>query len=145
LRGQILDFSVKDNAGVILTEGGDRYQFTGADWKGDLLPSKTAWVDFVGAEGRASNIYQALPQHSGSSGKSKPALTLWALFLGSTGAHKFYMGAWGWGVVYLLTFWWLFVPVIIGLIETIRYILMSDQEFAAKLAVYKKTPFGFFW
>ena len=41
---------------------------------------------------------------------------LLALFLGGLGAHKFYMGETGLGILYLL-FFWTGIPAIIGLIE----------------------------
>lgn len=39
-----------------------------------------------------------------------------ALFLGGLGAHRFYLGQIGWGVVYVL-FVWTFIPVLVALIE----------------------------
>ncbi len=41
---------------------------------------------------------------------------LLALFLGGLGAHKFYMGHIGLGVLYLL-FFWTFIPAIVALVE----------------------------
>ena len=96
--------------------------------------------------------------------KRKPVLTLLALFLGFFGAHRFYMGSWGWGLVQLLG-----VPLVVGLfmallpplggllyvaaigfvlVESVRYIWMSDAEFDAKVRAYQATqpgPFAFFW
>ncbi|HZL86609.1 MAG TPA: TM2 domain-containing protein [Candidatus Krumholzibacteria bacterium] len=56
---------------------------------------------------------------------------LFALLLGSFGAHKFYMGDTGLGILYLV-FFWTAIPGIIGLIEGIIYLAMSDQEFVRK-------------
>lgn len=96
-----------------------------------------------------ANIYQALGQASSipRGNKSKAAVTLWGVFLGSFGAHKFYMGSWGWGVVYLVTSW-LYIPFFVAMIEWVRYVLMSDDEFYSKLADFQKQkpgPFSFFW
>jgi len=78
--------------------------------------------------------------------KSKSIATLLSLLLGAAGAHKFYMGSWGWGIVYLLTFWWLYIPIIVNFVELIRYILMTDDEFNKKALEFQKSgPFGFFW
>lgn len=63
--------------------------------------------------------------------KSRAAAVLLALFLGGVGAHKFYLGRIGWGVVYLL-FFWTFIPALAAFIEMIIYITMSDADFAAK-------------
>ncbi|MCC6347175.1 MAG: NINE protein [Nitrospirales bacterium] len=64
-------------------------------------------------------------------GKSKLAAALFALFLGGFGIHKFYLGKIGWGIVYLL-FCWTFVPSIIGFIEGILLLVMSESDFNKK-------------
>ena len=53
-----------------------------------------------------------------------------ALFLGWLGAHRFYLGQIGWGVVYLVLFY-VFTPlvVVLSLIDVVRYLFMSDEEF----------------
>jgi TM2 domain-containing membrane protein YozV len=66
-----------------------------------------------------------------ASGKNKVAAAVFALLLGGLGIHKFYLGRIGQGVLYLL-FCWTFIPAIIGFIEGIIYLTMSDQEFEAK-------------
>ena len=63
--------------------------------------------------------------------KSKVAAGLLGIFLGSFGIHKFYLGRWGWGVIYLL-FCWTYIPGIVGFIEGIVYLLSSDESFARK-------------
>ncbi len=47
--------------------------------------------------------------------KSGVTAVLFALFLGGIGAHKFYMGQTGWGIVYLL-FCWTAIPAFVALI-----------------------------
>ena len=64
-------------------------------------------------------------------GKSKLAAALFALFLGGIGIHKFYLGRVGWGVVYLL-FCWTFIPALVGFIEGILLLVMSDSDFNTK-------------
>ena len=63
--------------------------------------------------------------------KSRVAAILLAFFLGGFGAHKFYLGRVGWGLVYLL-FFWTVIPSIVAFVEFIIYICMSDEQFAAK-------------
>lgn len=63
--------------------------------------------------------------------KSRVAAALLALILGGFGAHKFYLGETGLGVLYLL-FCWTFIPAIAGLIEGIIYLSMSDERFGRK-------------
>lgn len=53
------------------------------------------------------------------------------IFFGSFGAHKFYLGKTFWGVLYLL-FCWTGIPFIVGLVEGVRYIFMSQDDFYDK-------------
>jgi TM2 domain-containing membrane protein YozV/ribosomal protein L40E len=73
-----------------------------------------------------SNGMQTTP-----SGKSKLAAALFAILLGGIGVHKFYLGRIGWGVLYIV-FFWTFIPALLGIIEGIIYLTMSDEAFAAK-------------
>ena len=149
MKGQILDFSVQKNEGVVSAADGARYTFSGSEWKGDVQPSRGMWIDFEAQENNAIGVYRALGQAASAprGNKSKAAATLWGAFLGGLGAHKFYMGSWGWGIVYLLTCW-LYIPFIVALVEWIRYVLMSDDEFYGKVAEFQSRnpgPFSFFW
>lgn len=64
-------------------------------------------------------------------GKSKLAAVLFAFFLGSFGFHKFYLGRIGAGVLYLL-FCWTFIPSVLGIIDAILLLIMSDEDFVRK-------------
>ena len=64
-------------------------------------------------------------------GKSKLAAALFALFLGWIGIHKFYLGQIGMGIVYVL-FCWTAIPAIVGFIEGILLLVMSDEDFVNK-------------
>lgn len=76
------------------------------------------------AELRVTQIAQNIP--SGQQGtfmmqyqnvrKDPTTAVLLALLLGGVGAHKFYLGQVGLGVVYIL-FSWTFIPAIVGFIE----------------------------
>lgn len=63
--------------------------------------------------------------------RNRTSAALFAIFLGGLGAHKFYLGHSGAGIVYLLLCW-TFVPALIGFIEGIVYLSMSDAAFNAK-------------
>jgi TM2 domain-containing membrane protein YozV len=65
------------------------------------------------------------------SGKNQIAAALFAIFLGGVGIHKFYLGRVGQGILYLL-FCWTFIPAIVGLIEGIVYLTMSNDSFAQR-------------
>ncbi|MFM2106866.1 MAG: hypothetical protein RL338_1898, partial [Chloroflexota bacterium] len=52
-----------------------------------------------------------------------------AILLGSFGAHRFYLGQVGLGLLYLV-FFWTGIPAIVGLIEGILYLTKSDEQWA---------------
>ena len=63
--------------------------------------------------------------------RSKIAAGILAILLGGLGIHKFYLGKIGQGILMLL-FCWTMIPGIIGLVEGILYLTMSDEEFSMK-------------
>ena len=63
--------------------------------------------------------------------KSRIAAALLAIFLGGFGVHKFYLARPFQGIIYIL-FCWTFIPAIVGFIEGIAYLCMSDAGFARK-------------
>jgi len=65
--------------------------------------------------------------------RNKTAAGLLALFLGGLGIHKFYLGQVGWGVLYLL-FVWTGIPSIVGFIEGIIYLAVSENQFSEMIA-----------
>ena len=60
--------------------------------------------------------------------RSRTSAILFCFFLGGLGAHKFYLGQSGLGLIYLL-FFWTGIPYIVAFIEFIMLLLMSDIEF----------------
>lgn len=71
-------------------------------------------------------VRQSTP--STSSDKDRTTTAIFALILGGIGAHHFYLGNTGRGIIYLL-FSWTFIPLLIGFIEGIIYLTKSDEEF----------------
>ena len=65
------------------------------------------------------------------SNKDKTTAGILGIIVGGLGIHKFYLGQIGLGIVYLL-FCWTFIPALIGFIEGILYLTMTDQEFARR-------------
>lgn len=63
--------------------------------------------------------------------KTKVAAALFAFFLGGFGAHRFYLGHVGLGILYLL-FFWTFIPAIVAFFEFIYFLAMSDETFDEK-------------
>lgn len=174
MRGQILAYVADKEMGLIATAEGQRLSFRTADWMEVIPPERGMAVECVALDAhRASQVQLALPeavavppapQPLAQRPKRKPVLTLLALFLGYYGAHRFYMGAWGLGLLQLLG-----LPVLVGIlfallpplgvllllgaivftiVEYVRYIWMSDAEFDAKVRAYQATqpgPLSFFW
>jgi len=64
-------------------------------------------------------------------GKNKLAAALFAFFLGGFGIHKFYLKQVGLGIAYLL-FCWTFIPAVLGFIDGVLLLLMSDENFNQK-------------
>jgi TM2 domain-containing membrane protein YozV len=60
--------------------------------------------------------------------RNKMVAAMLALFVGTFGIHKFYLGQVGAGIVYLL-FFWTGIPSLIALIEGLIYLTKSDQAF----------------
>ncbi|UJB66898.1 TM2 domain-containing protein [Acidovorax sp. YS12] len=176
MRGQILAYVADKEMGLIATAEGQRLSFRATDWMEVIAPERGMAVECVALDAhRAGQVQLALPEPAAAPAvngppplalrpKRKPVITLLALFLGAFGAHRFYMGAWGWGLLQLLG-----VPVVIGvlfallpplggllyfafavfiMVELVRYVWMSDTEFDAKVRAYQAArpgPFSFFW
>ena len=68
-----------------------------------------------------------------SEGKSKTAATLLALVGGSCGLHRFYLGNYVWGALYL-ALCWSGVPFFLSCAEAIVFLLMSDESFQERYA-----------
>ena len=66
-----------------------------------------------------------------SQSRNKMTAALLAIFLGGLGVHKFYLGQGGMGIVYIV-FCWTFIPAIIGFIEGVIYLSMTDEAFNSK-------------
>jgi TM2 domain-containing membrane protein YozV/RNA polymerase subunit RPABC4/transcription elongation factor Spt4 len=63
--------------------------------------------------------------------KSKVLAGLLGIFLGGIGVHKLYLGQPGRAIIFFLLSW-TGIPMLVGLIQGISYLLMSDQKFARK-------------
>ncbi|RYY79030.1 MAG: TM2 domain-containing protein [Moraxellaceae bacterium] len=138
MKGQVLDFSVQTNNGIISGNDNQRYHFNGAEWRDQRLPARGISVDFdVDRNGYATGIYVlSTPSHFPPIGqpvgnKSRIVAAVLAFFLGGFGIHKFYLGQIGWGIIYLI-FFWTFIPAIAAFVEFIIYLCTSDEDFARK-------------
>ena len=122
-------FDIKDNAGS--TGSGDAQNIGGADRSQRMRKlSNFKFKDITGPNPGGGVPYKWM--NSGDSVLKRKLIAggLGVLF-GGLGAHKFYLGKTGWGVLYLL-FSWTGIPFIVGFIEGVRYIFMSSDDFYRK-------------
>lgn len=145
MKGNILNYDAATNTGVISGDDGARYTFKTDDWKQQSEPRSGVKIDFVGSDGKASDIYT---NSIGSGGSSKKlAAALFAFFLGIFGAHKFYLGYKKQGFIMLFVFLFGFIllgvpSVVIGIIafvEFILYLTKSEDDFE-RIYVSGKKP-----
>ena len=68
------------------------------------------------------------------------------LLLGGAGAHRFYLGQWGWGAAYVF-FCWTFVPLLVALVEcffirarTEKYNEQAAQHILDKMDIIFSSP-----
>ena len=73
-------------------------------------------------------------------GKTKGLAAILALLLGGLGIHKFYLGSWGWGLIYILLVW-TWIPFIVAVVEAIIYLSMSQSAFDEKYNLRPVSPF----
>ena len=103
MNGQVLDYSVQTNSGLITGDDGNRFSFVGAEWKDQAIPNRGMRVDFEAQGSDAVAIYRAAsaPGAGGIGGalegvmgseKTKVVAGLLGIFLGWAGVHKFYLG-----------------------------------------------------
>jgi TM2 domain-containing membrane protein YozV len=151
MRGKVLSYDDDIGSGLISCDDGVRYTFTrGGLMGGARFASAGSTVDFEVANGVATNIYIIGGAPLNLSGdKNRIVAALLAVFLGSLGIHKFYLGKTTAGVMMLLgsTVGWItfgIVPAIvyvIAFIEFIIYLLKPDADFHREYVAGNKSWF----
>lgn len=98
-----------------------------------VQPSQPQPMNYQGVQSQvyASEVVAAWPI------KSKVVAGVLALFLGGFGAHKFYLGKTGLGILYLC-FCWTYIPALVSFVEGIIYLCSSDENFSRKYHVRVK-------
>lgn len=153
MRGQILGVDRRTGEGQLSGDDGRRYRFAPEDWAHRGEPAIGLAVDFDPQDLRARSIFPlpvaaVLPVTGApvpayfvppppTTSRNKIAAALLAFFLGVFGVHRFYLGRVGSGIVMLLltcTILGLAVTGLWALIDTLRYLFMSDRDFARRYA-----------
>ena len=63
MKGQILDFSLQKNGGVISGDDGNRYLFHSSEWREQTMPTRGMAVDFdINEKNHGVAVYMALHQ-----------------------------------------------------------------------------------
>ena len=102
-------------------------------------------------KGKSSSNQNPMPPRIGDShvqnrGKRKSLAGILAILFGGIGGHKFYLGNWGVGIIFLVSIFIIpYVSAIIALIEGIRLLTMSEEDFDHKYNYERVGPFQFIW
>jgi TM2 domain-containing membrane protein YozV len=148
MRGQVLGVDRRTGEGLVAGDDGQRYRFTPEDWAQRGEPAIGLHVDFEAEGDRALSIFPmpgapaaAVPAHPALrepvNDRNQIVAALLALVLGTFGVHRFYLGRTRSGIVMAVM-----TITIVGVLVTgpwafsdmIRYLFMSDREFAARYA-----------
>ena len=149
MRGQVLGVDTRTGEGLVAGDDGRRYRFTPEDWAQRGEPAIGIKVDFEAEGDRALSVFP-MPAAAGTrqvvapsrapahaSDRNKFVAALLAFFLGPLALHRFYLGRTGSAIVMLVLSFTVVGMIVTwpwALIDMIRYLMMSDREFAARYA-----------
>ena len=148
MRGQVLGVDTRTGDGIVTGEDGRRYSFKPLDWAARGEPAVGMEVDFETHESRALSIFPvpgtspppvvaAAPPEPDLGDRNRYIAALLAFLTGPLGIHRFYLGRTGSGIAMVIlscTIIGLFVTIPWAFIDMIRYLVMSDDEFAQRYA-----------
>ena len=144
MRGKVLSFN--GSGGLISGDDGNRYGFAVSDLQGGAVyVAAGSTVDFEVEDSRAVSVYII---SAAIGDKNRYVAAVLAFLFGCLGLHKFYLGKTTAGIIMLIAGtvgWILVIPgmvcAFIAFIETIIYLVKSDQSFYEDYVVGGKSWF----
>lgn len=147
MEGKILGVDAAQNQAVITTLTGERIAFAINEWKSqlELVAGMEIDYDLDTSTGQAVNVFPSIKTSSALKRRhiNKTRLILMTIFVGGLGAHKFYVGSWGWGIIYIILCL-AYIPLILSIVELIHYISLSEEEINKRVQKLD-SPFAFLW
>ena len=152
MRGQVLGYDYRTGLGEISGDDGRRYKFVGREWRPQSQPRAGQPVDFEADSDEARAIYSLTAASGFASSAGEPnrlVAGLLALFLGTLGIHKFYLGYNKAGLTMLLVAVFgavlLLIPTlviaVIAFCEAIIYLSTGEQEWHQTYVVNQRPWF----
>lgn len=146
MRGRVLGVDARTGDGLVAGDDGRRYTFQPHDWASRGEPAIGIEVDFDADDRRALSIYPIpAPTPAGAttpaaalpirSDRNKYVAAVIAFLFGVLGIHRFYLGRTGSGIAMLVMTCTVVGMLVTGpwaFVDMIRYLIMSDEEFAAR-------------
>lgn len=147
MRGQVLGVDPRTGEGLVAGQDGQRYRFAREDWAHRGEPAIGLEVDFEAANDRALSVFpmptapgprRAVPPAAvavPTNDRNKYVAAVMAFVIGTLGIHRFYLGRTGSGIIMLvlsITVIGLIISAPWAFIDMIRYLMMSDEDFAAR-------------
>lgn len=147
MRGQVLGVDTRTGEGLVAGDDGQRYRFTPEDWAQRGEPAIGIKVDFEAEGDRALSVFPMpetggtrqvaapAPVHEPFNDRNKFVAAALAFVLGTLGVHRFYLGRTGSGIAMLvmsITVVGLLVTGPWAFVDMIRYLMMSEREFAVR-------------
>lgn len=131
--------------GLVSGDDGQRYSFRPEDWAQPGEPAIGLYVDFE-TDGDAARSLFAVPGANPRApvittsprprnDRNKIVAAVLAFFLGTLGVHRFYLGRIGSGIAMLVLSCTIIGLLVTGpwaIIDMIRYLIMSDEEFEVR-------------
>jgi TM2 domain-containing membrane protein YozV len=144
MRGQVLGVDLRTGEGMVSGDDGRRYSFRQDDWAHRGEPAIGMYVDFEAHDSRALSVFPvpganpvATVAPPPTTDRNKYVAAALAFLFGPLAIHRFYLGRTGTAILSLAlscTIIGLLLTVPWAFVDMIRYLVMSDRDFAERYA-----------